>query len=419
MPHDERMAAMTRLLDYYLTTAVAAVRSAGQESRVVQGHRQGLVAWPGPIPDVGAPDRAAAWLAAERSNLVQSCLHAARRGWPRHAVALAIELQAFFDNGYDQDGLAVQTAALAAAESMGHECHPGDVAGLALCLSTAHRRAGELDACRSLAERTLAEYTRLGDVTGAIGSLVNIGAVHDWQGRFDDAYGCFVGALELARSADLAVQEGRMLMSLATLHGRRERFDIAADYALQAAAVFEKAGERLLLAESRHGAAFSLASLGQHDEASAMAEEALAIHLDHGGPMQRGVSMITYGLVLERIGRHAEAIEFLSGAVALGRDADSLMVTVQALNALGEALCSAGDHLRAIESHTEAGGLAERFGDLLEVACAEEGLGNAHDAAGEADRAREHWTRASQIYADLGHPAAARLEQQLARVAPD
>src|SRR5215813_5047501 len=82
----ESDAAVGRLLDYYLHTAVAAGRYfdtwAITFRRPLPGHP------PAQAPDVSALGQAAAWLDAERANLHAAADDAATRGRPRHAVAI-------------------------------------------------------------------------------------------------------------------------------------------------------------------------------------------------------------------------------------------------------------------------------------------------------------------------------------------
>src|SRR5215468_2704282 len=80
----ETDAAAGRLLDSYLHTALAA----GRHFNRVGTDRPPPGDPPAHAPDVSTFGRAAAWLEAERANLLAAADYAATRGRPRHAVAI-------------------------------------------------------------------------------------------------------------------------------------------------------------------------------------------------------------------------------------------------------------------------------------------------------------------------------------------
>jgi tetratricopeptide (TPR) repeat protein len=410
----ERGGAVRRLLDYYLATAAAAVRTAFPHSRFTEAHIRPVPEWPAAAPDLSDVASAIAWLGTERTNLVRVSMHAAAHGWPAHAVAFALTLRPFLDGGYDRDGLSVLTAALTAADAVGPSADQRERAAVLIGLATTRWRLGEVDVAVELAETAFEEFTRLGSPLGASRALHVLGMIRDWQGRFDEAVDCFERALHVARSAGLRAVEGRILTVQGLAYGRRERYEAANEYCRQAAEVTEEVGDALGLAEARATRSYALAELGHYDLAATMAEEALVFQLEHGRPTQRAMAMITYGLILTKMARYADAVEMLAGALEIGRSLESLQVVSQVLIALGETHRHAGDTDRAIACHTEAVEVAGRSGDRLDVAWALEGLADSYAAAGETGRAREYWARAHEAFVEIGHVSAERIAALLA-----
>src|SRR5262249_54235587 len=90
--HDaERDAGAGRLRDYSLHPA----RAAGQHFTGVGPARRARGDPPAHAPDVPTFGRAAAWLEAERANLLAAADYAATRGRPRHAVAIPAAISGF------------------------------------------------------------------------------------------------------------------------------------------------------------------------------------------------------------------------------------------------------------------------------------------------------------------------------------
>jgi tetratricopeptide (TPR) repeat protein len=419
--HD-RSAGMTRLLEYYLAVAAKATSLLFPRFRANGGPRP---EWPGSAPRVDDVAAASAWLAAERTNLVRTCLHAASHGWPGHAVALAVTIGRFLDDGHDDDAHAVQTAALAAADLAGDACDATDRAMVRLEAGFSNWRVGQHDLAAEYVEQALDDFTRLGDAVGASRSLGTLGAIRDWQGRYGEAVQCQLRGLELTRSAGLKTQEGRHLINLAFAYVRMEQYEAAAQACRQAIDVLEPTGETLMLAEPRYYLAIVYVELERHlDEAVALAEDVIAVAVEHGRSTMTAIAVHAVGYAYLRMGDLARGIDILGEALTMARKLDSSSALAELLNAYGEACRRTGDHPRAIECHGEALELSQRAGDRQEVARSEEFLGQAFAAAGRTAAASEHWQRALRGYTDLGITTAmdrlgGRLRDIQVTVTPD
>jgi hypothetical protein len=92
----EQQAALTRLFDYYLHTAAAAMDTLFPADR----HRRPRIPRPAtPVPPLADPAAAREWLDAERAALVAATAHTAAHDWPGHATRLAATLSSYLDRG--------------------------------------------------------------------------------------------------------------------------------------------------------------------------------------------------------------------------------------------------------------------------------------------------------------------------------
>jgi tetratricopeptide (TPR) repeat protein/transcriptional regulator with XRE-family HTH domain len=410
----ERHAATTRLLDHYLATATAAIDARFPLNRSSRPPMTVPAARPS-APDLTDAGAASAWLAAERTNLVRACGHAARNGWPHHAIRLALVLWPFLDGGFYDDALTVHSAALAAADSLGTAGEPAQRAGIHGGLGITHWRLGRLDRAAEHLATAFAGNVRAGNAGGATVNMAALGLVRDGQGRYPDAIACQRRGLAVARAAGILVQQGIQLVNLGYAHLRTEEYAVAADLYREACGVFESGGERWGVAQARAGLAAAAVGLGRYDEALSEATEALAVNRSFGHVVYGIRALITIGSVYRRLGRLDEAFARLDEALAECRKLNNPRPTASVLNALGETYGPAGDPERALACHREALDLADRCGDRWEHARALVGAGDALAAYGDDRSAREHWHRAHRFYRTAGLPAADRVLGRLSR----
>ena len=364
---DERQAALTRLFDYYLGTAAAAMDTLYAAER----HRRPAIAAPvTPAPPVTDPAQARAWLDAERGSLVAAAGHTADCGWPGHATRLAATLSRYLDTGgHYPEAIAIHTCARRAAR------HTGDRAAEATaltCLGVVDWRQGRFKQARSNLQQSLSLYRETGDRTGEARALGNLGDIDRRQGRYPQATSHHRQALALHRETGHQPGEADALAGLGDVLGRQGRYLQAARHYQQALALYRETGNRT-------GEAQALAGLGDVDR---------------------------------RQGRYPQAARHYQQALTLSRETGNRTGEAEALNGLGEALLALGQTDQACPRHAAALALASQIGDTYQQARAHHGLGACH-AAGPPGQARRHWRQALTLYTSLGAPEAGQVRASL------
>jgi Domain of unknown function (DUF4062)/NB-ARC domain len=116
---DDRRAALTRLFDYYLYLAAAAM----DVLIPAEHHRRPsieLPAQPVPGPSLTSTGEARAWLDAHRATLTAVAVFTARHGWPSHAIRLSSIVWRYLDNGgHYPEAITIATQAHFAARQVG------------------------------------------------------------------------------------------------------------------------------------------------------------------------------------------------------------------------------------------------------------------------------------------------------------
>jgi tetratricopeptide (TPR) repeat protein len=407
----ERRAAATRLFDYYLATAAAAM----DRLYPAEAHRRPRVTPPTtPTRDLADPETARRWLDAERPCLVAVAARTAANGWPVHTVRLSTLLFRYLDGGHHADALTIHGHAHDAARQV------GDRAGQAqalLGLGSAYLQLGRHESAANHHEQALALFRRIGDRTGEARALGNLGLVLVLLGRYPQGAERYKQALTLYRQTGDRTGEARTMNNLGNVQERLGRYPAAAERYEQALTLYRRLGDRT-------GEAYALINLGNVQErlghypvAAERYDQALALCRRLGNRYGEAYVLSGLGTLYIRLGRPKDAAEQVEQALRLFRDSGNRNGEARALNALGEASQAAGQHADALANHTAALTIATDTGDRDEQARAHTGLGHAHRSLGQRDPARQHYERALALCTDLGSPDADGVRAHLIALA--
>ncbi|WP_033433789.1 AfsR/SARP family transcriptional regulator [Saccharothrix syringae] len=324
----ERAAALRRLVDFYLHTAVTA-------DRFLEPHRRPLDTAP-TVPEHPYPvaDNAAAmtWFAAEHACVAAAQQTAADHGWDTAAWQLAWAVNTFhIRTGRHHDLLALWQHGAAAADRV------GDSATRALVhryVGNAHGTVGDFATCSRHLVEALAVVERAGDEAGRA-------LIHRDLAIVSEQLGDFPAALEHAtRTMDIV-----------------ERLD-----------------NPTWQADAHNTVGWYLARLGRYAEAHEHCEIALSqcrLHRDRNG---EGNTLDTLGYVSHQRGHHADGIRYYEASAALWRELGYTHELVVSLDGCGQVHADLGnaDEARSLwgealelcvaqRRDTEADGLRQRL----------------------------------------------------------
>lgn len=365
---DERDAAMTRLLDYYLDAARAADRSLRQRAAVAPAHRPG--ADPGDA-DTPLADDAAAWMAAERLNLHAAALYAAAAGHSAHAVGIAAALHEFLrGHGPWDQAMTLHRAALGAARRAGSQPAEADVL---MKLGEMQYLTDDYPAASASLTAALAICHDLGDRARQAGSLTSLGAVQHATGHNSQAAATLTTALDLYRNLGDRAGQASALTSLGAV---------------------------------QHAS-------GHSSQAAATLTQALDLYRDLGSLPGQASVLTELGAVQHVLGDPHLAIDSQRRALVIYHRLGDRLGEAAALTRLGAAQRLAGQHADAKASHASALTLCRELGDQSGEAEALEGTGLCYLSEGEQQRGRDVLLQAIAIYTSIGSPRATSLTQLL------
>jgi tetratricopeptide (TPR) repeat protein/transcriptional regulator with XRE-family HTH domain len=395
--------AMTRLFDYYLAAAAAAMdillpADATQRPPVPPS---AAVA-----PVMAGQAEARAWLDQERANLTAVVGHGAAHGWPQHATRLGGTLLRYLLRGaHLPEGQAIYSHALRAARKSGDLAAEAEALnGLgAICYMKGlfGEAAGHYHAALAL--------SRLGERALQARLLFNLGqvehAMHHDQAAVDHYSEAQVAYLDAGDSPGAA----RALIDLAEAEIELGRYDQAAGHLERALPVVRAAGD--LYGEGSALEATGILSLrrGQLTQAAGSFEQALAIFRRLGFPTQVAAQFFNLADISLRQADYGQAIVYLQQALTLFRQESYHYGEIRVLRSLAEARHGAGQATAAQAELTAALRLAAATDNTYQQAGAHRDLADGYHRAGDSEQARHHWRQALTLYTQLGAPEAAEL----------
>jgi tetratricopeptide (TPR) repeat protein/transcriptional regulator with XRE-family HTH domain len=404
----ERDQAVTRLFDYYLAAAAAAMdvlvpAEAHQRPRVQPSAAA--------LPTIPGEASARAWLDAERANLVEVVVHCAGNGWPAHATGLAGTLLRYLIDG----------------------CH----------LPEAH----------TIYSHVLQAARRSGDLAAEASALNGLGGIGIMKGRFRDAAGHYQAALTCYRQCADPAGQAKVLRNLGIIEIQLHNLMSAIGYHRLAIHAYEDAGDTLGVARALVGLAGAEIELDAHEEArqhlqralpvlraakykAGEAEalsrmgalslscgqlaqaadyhgQALTIFRHVGRPAAIATELCNLGEVSLRQGDQRQATTYFRQGLALHRQTGDQYGEIMTLRILAEALHAAGQPAAARAELTAALRLAAATGNTYHQASACCDLAESHHSDDEGEQARQYWELALTLYSQLGAPEADQVRSRL------
>jgi DNA-binding SARP family transcriptional activator/tetratricopeptide (TPR) repeat protein len=311
---DERRAAVHRVLDHYLYTAMAASqRFSPSRSALRLTSPQ-----PGVLPaDVTDKDQAIAWFDAEAAVLLALIGYADAHRFDVHAWQIPWALNPFFSRrGRSHDYVAAQEMALAAARRLDDT----------LALAHSHYLLG-----------------------------------HAQADDYDAADPNIRQALELFRQLGDRANEAFVLNGLANMLAKQDRYPEALAVALDALRMLKAVGHWWTQATLENLVGWLYAHLGQYDQALSHCQRALSLHRDSGNRGGTADTLDSLGYAYLHLGDFALAKAHYAKAIEAYREVSSPFGVGNSLAGLGDALLAEGAPSAAGAAWREAVAILDRL----------------------------------------------------------
>ncbi len=400
--------ALTRLFDYYLSAAAAAMdilfpAEAHQRPRIY--------ATAAVVPEMPAEADARAWLDRERANLAAVVARCAGHGWPDHAAGLAGTLFRYLlDGSHLSEAHTIYTHALQAARRSGDPAAEAEalngLGGIGAMKGHFRDAAGHYQAA-------LERYRQCGDRTGEARALGNLGITEQELHNYQSAASYHREAMAAFSDAGDSLGAARALTHLAAAETEQGSHDQAAEHLQRALPVLRDGKDQASEARAMSRIGELNLRCGQLAQAAEFFEQALVIHRRINNPTGVAAQLWSLGEVSVRQGQYRQAISCLRQALALHRQTGYQHGETITLRTLAEALHAVGQPAAARALLAEALRLAADTGNTYQQASTHRDLAESHDTAGQDGQALHHWQQALTLYSQLGAPEADQIRSRL------
>ncbi|MFE5123812.1 ATP-binding protein [Streptomyces sp. NPDC056669] len=356
-PAQQRNAALHRVLDWYLHTAVAAQ----SWLRPVEQHSL-LTASTASVPPLvfADYDAVADWADREHTTLLRLVPAAVSAGIDTLAWQLGEALwTARYPSAPGSDWIDPMRVGLAAAERADE---PGAQIRLLNFLGMAYR-----------------EYRRL-----------------------DEGMACHRRARELAHRTVMPLEEARSLNLIGLIHLELRQLDRAADHFEHAAAMFREADEPRRAAMALSNIANTRLDAGRLPEAEEAAQQALAAHRALNNERSVGNALYIVAELRREQGELAAARHAIDEALDIALNLRSHVLEGFWLLTLGDIQRVAGQYGDALTSYQRSAMLHRRLGDRSREALAWRGTGQTYAAMDRYDEAAAFHRQAAAVHGQLG-----------------
>jgi tetratricopeptide (TPR) repeat protein len=409
-PPPARHAALTRLFDYYLATAAAAM----DITQPAEVHRRPKVPpCTTPTPTLTDHDTGRGWLDTERPTLVAVAAHTAGHGWARHTTRLSTTLYRYLNGGYHSDALALHGHALQAADT-GSDLT--ERAHILVNLGTTQMMLGQYEAAAQHLRQALAASRQAGDSAGQARALTNLANLEAKSGNLPQSANHHKQARRLYREAGDPAGVAGALANLGHVEALLGHLQPAVRHFEQALTQFRHNGNSTgeawvltILAEVE-------TQLHRYESATAHLRQALTLANHSGDKTAQARTLDSLGTLQSRRGMPAHAADHLQQSLALFREIGERDGEASALNGLGETARATSQPTRALTHHEAAHTIAVEIGEREQHARAHAGLGRVHHDLGQLAVADRHYRRALTLYTDLGMPEADQVRAELTTI---
>ncbi|MFE2923842.1 ATP-binding protein [Streptomyces goshikiensis] len=385
---DGRDAALTRLLEHYVTTAAQAdthlISRPGNRSPRFDGRRQAL-----------------RWLDGERANLVAAATAAPRLDHPAVAFSLAFSLARYLEHRRRFDEWITLSTL---ARDIGRAS--GDRSGEGMALANLGFALGYLRAFDgAVAAHTEAAgiFRQLGD-RGLEALAVNrLGIALQEAGRAEeaiDAYHRAAGVLDLLRhDPHLAAS---IAGNLGTALRQAGRYEEAVSAHSRAAELFHRIDDQREEGSALTGLGAALQCVGRYEEAIEAHSRAARIHARLDDPAREASALANLGTAWQLSGRTEKAVAPHTRAAGVFRELGDAYREASVLINLGDTLRQTGRTEESVAAYARAAGLFREAGSGPYEARTANSLGEALLDLGEYGEAVEALTRAAELHGGLG-----------------
>jgi tetratricopeptide (TPR) repeat protein/transcriptional regulator with XRE-family HTH domain len=395
-PPADREQAVAQLLGYYQHVAELADRQLNRPRHAAASPAPA----PEAVPVLADRDRAQAWLAAERENLLACIDEAVRNQLDGRVIGLTSAVAGYLrDDGRWTYAVTRHASAVAAAQRLGDL--PAEAAATA-DLGVIRRLTGDYPDAAEAFRRSLGTYRDLGDRLGEADVLYQLGTMQRLTGDYAEATKGLEASLEIFHALGSQAGEADALTELGSIRHLVGDYPGATESLRRALGIYTELADRRGQARALYHLGAQLQVAGSYTEATATLDEALSISRELGDRLGQARTLHMRGALRYSMGEYASATADLEQALIRYAELSQRSGQANALCTLGIVRHLTGDYPRAAEALEESLRLSRSIGYRLGEANAHCILGMVETATQEYVSAAASFGEALSIYRGIG-----------------
>lgn len=334
----ERDAILSRLFEWYVGSAIAAVRMLYPDVMRVRLPRPATKVRIASFPDEGS---AQSWLRTEGINLLVTLRHAVDFSCPSLGWQFVDALRSYFGSvANNSEWVAAAKSGLRAAIELDNQ---RAIVAMRFGLGLALRCSGHYAQAEPYLADACSDARKLGMRDFECAALSGIGILRSAAGRPESALDPLRDALAVARQSDFQLAEARALRNLGSVYHDLGQLHRAHRAFTAALALNRRLGVWHYQADNLNEIGFASAELGWFDEAADCFHQALDLGTDLEVRHDQAKSYCGLALTHRRTGNIQDAISHAGRAVRLAREIKDHNTEIIALSLLGTAYRAAGE----------------------------------------------------------------------------
>ncbi len=265
-------------------------------------------------------------------------------------------------------------------------------------LTEPFHRWGYIDLVKGLNEET--EKSTIGIVKA--GALHNLGNVHYFQGRYDEAVEMYQKSLKISVELGDRLMIAGILHQIGMIHQDQGRYDEAVKMHQESMKIFEALGDKRGTAKTLHEMGNVHYLQGRYDEAVEMYQECMKISVELRDRRGIAKTMHNIGNVHYSQGRYDEAVKMYQECMKISEELRDRRGIASTLHQIGMIHQVQGRYDEAVKMYQKSMNIEEELGDRRGIANTLHQIGIIHQRQGRYDEAVKMYQESMKIKEELG-----------------
>ena len=260
---------------------------------------------------------------------------------------------------------------------------------------------GDFNHAINLYQLSMESAQKRDDQKSVASSLIDIGTVHNHQGRYDQASECYDQSLKIGEAINDKTSMGAALAAKASMQSSRGSFQESIALWERSLALRTEVGDKKAIAHSLYGLADAHMSKANYDKAGELFQKALDISNELGNQAGIARNSERLGTLKSHLGEYGLALAYYQNSLGIFRELGDKLRIAYLLNNIGTVYFWQGKYDLQLSYLLQALEQFKILGDKAGLALALSNVGYVHRLQGNYGLAADSYRKGLDIYQEL------------------